>query len=156
MKTFMKAAVGVLGVGVAGLTYGVIEARRFTVRHVEVPVLKPGSSPLRVLHLSDFHMLAHQKAKREFIRGLADLEPDLVIDTGDNFCSADSLQPLLDDMAGLLERPGAFVFGSNDYLMPAFTNPFSYLLLGRSHASEGPVPELPHEELRQAFISAGW
>ena len=62
MKTFMKAAVGVLGVGVAGLTYGVIEARRFTVRHVEVPVLKPGSSPLRVLHLSDFHMLAHQKA----------------------------------------------------------------------------------------------
>ncbi|MDU6251830.1 MAG: metallophosphoesterase, partial [Cutibacterium avidum] len=54
MKTFMKAAVGVLGVGVAGLTYGVIEARRFTVRHVEVPVLKPGSSPLRVLHLSDF------------------------------------------------------------------------------------------------------
>ena len=156
MKTFMKAAVGVLGVGVAGLTSGVIEARRFTVRHVEVPVLKPGSSPLRVLHLSDFHMLAHQKAKREFIRGLADLEPDLVIDTGDNFCSADSLQPLLDDMAGLLERPGAFVFGSNDYLMPAFTNPFSYLLLGRSHASEGPVPELPHEELRQAFISAGW
>ena len=153
MKAFMKAAAGVLGVGVAGLTYGVIEARRFVVRCVEVPVLEPGSSPLRVLHISDFHMLARQKAKREFIRGLVDLEPDLVIDTGDNFCSADSLQPLLDDMAGLLKRPGVFVFGSNDYLVPAFKNPFSYLLRGRSRASEEPIPELPHEELRQAFTA---
>lgn len=156
MKAFMKAAAGLVGVGVVGLAYGVVEAHRFVVRRVEVPVLEPGSSPLRVLHISDFHMLARQKAKREFIRGLVDLEPDLVIDTGDNFCSADSLQPLLDDMAGLLKRPGAFVFGSNDYLVPAFKNPFSYLLRGRSRASEEPIPELPHEELRQAFTAAGW
>ncbi|MDO4412377.1 metallophosphoesterase [Cutibacterium sp.] len=156
MRPFLKVAVGVGGVGVAGATYGVIEAHRFVIRHVEVPVLTPGSSSLRVLHISDFHMLARQKAKREFIRGLADLEPDLVIDTGDNFCSADSLQPLLDDMKGLLGCPGAFVFGSNDYLVPAFKNPLSYLLHGRSQGSERPAPELPHEELRQAFTDAGW
>ncbi|WCC79800.1 metallophosphoesterase [Cutibacterium equinum] len=156
MKTWVKAAAGMVGLGLSGLTYGVVEAHRFVVRHLEVPVLKPGSSLLRVLHVSDFHALARQKDKRQFIRGLADLEPDLVIDTGDNFCSADSLQPLLDDMAGLLERPGAFVFGSNDYLAPSFTNPFTYLLRGRSRAPEKPVPELPHEQLRQAFTSAGW
>ncbi|WP_172623658.1 metallophosphoesterase [Cutibacterium modestum] len=156
MKTGFTAVTGTIGLGVAGLTYGVIEARRFVVRHVEVPVLKPGTSPLRILHMSDLHLLARQKAKREFIRQLAALKPDLVINTGDNFCSADSLWPLLDDISGLLQRPGAFVLGSNDYLVPEFKNPFSYLLSGRSHQSDKPVLELPHQELRQAFTSAGW
>lgn len=59
-------------------------------------------------------------------------------------------------MSGLLQRPGTFVFGSNDYLVPKFKNPFSYLLWGRSQQATEPVPELPHEELRQAFTSAGW
>ena len=156
IKTRLAATTGAIGVGVAGLTYGVIEAHRFIVRHVEVPVLAPGSSPLRILHMSDLHLLARQKAKRKFIRQLATLNPDLVINTGDNFCSADSLQPLLDDMSELLQRPGAFVFGSNDYLVPEFKNPLSYLLSGRSHQADKPVPELPHEELRQACTSAGW
>ena len=128
MKTGFTAVASVIGVGVAGLAYGVIEAHRFVVRHVEVPVLKPGSSPLRILHMSDLHLLARQETKRRFIRQLDALNPDLVINTGDNFCSADSLQPLLDDMSGLLQRPGTFVFGSNDYLVPKFKNPFSYLL----------------------------
>ena len=91
IKTRLAATTGAIGVGVAGLTYGVIEAHRFIVRHVEVPVLAPGSSPLRILHMSDLHLLARQKAKRKFIRQLATLNPDLVINTGDNFCSADSL-----------------------------------------------------------------
>ena len=112
MKTGFTAVASVIGVGVAGLAYGVIEAHRFVVRHVEVPVLKPGSSPLRILHMSDLHLLARQETKRQFIRQLDALNPDLVINTGDNFCSADSLQPLLDDMSGLLQRPGTFVFGS--------------------------------------------
>ena len=43
MKAFMKAAAGLVGVGVAGLAYGVMEAHRFVVRRVEVPVLEPGS-----------------------------------------------------------------------------------------------------------------
>lgn len=156
MKTGFTAVASVIGVGVAGLAYGVIEAHRFVVRHVEVPVLKPGSSPLRILHMSDLHLLASQETKRRFIRQLDALNPDLVINTGDNFCSADSLQPLLDDMSGLLQRPGTFVFGSNDYLVPKFKNPFSYLLWGHSQQATEPVPELPHEELRQAFTSAGW
>lgn len=154
--TIGRNAAVAAGLAGAGLGYGVIEAHRFVLRKVRVPVLTPGSAPIRVLHVSDFHLLARQSSKREFIRHLAGLEPDLVIDTGDNFCSAQTLQPLLDDMAGLLERPGVFVFGSNDYLVPGFRNPLCYLLRGPSERSEKDVPELPHEELRAALTDAGW
>ena len=78
MKTGFTAVASVIGVGVAGLAYGVIEAHRFVVRHVEVPVLKPGSSPLRILHMSDLHLLARQETKRGFIRQLDALNPDPV------------------------------------------------------------------------------
>ncbi|WP_229771696.1 metallophosphoesterase [Cutibacterium porci] len=156
MKPALVAAASVIGIGASGLAYGAIEARRFVVRRVEVPILTPGSAPLRILHMSDVHLLVRQNAKRKFIRELAALEPDLVINSGDNFCSAEALQPLLDDMSGLLTRPGAFVFGSNDYLVPKFKNPLSYLVRGRSHLTDEAVPELPHEELRQAFTTAGW
>ena len=51
---------------------------------VTVPLLPAGHAPLKVLHLSDIHMAPDQRAKQEWLRGLADLEPDLVINTGDN------------------------------------------------------------------------
>ena len=37
--------------------WGLVEATRFRVRHVTVPVLPPGGSELRILHLSDIHLL---------------------------------------------------------------------------------------------------
>ena len=50
---------GVLGAGTvagAGLTaYAAWEARQYTLRRVEVPLLPPGARPVRVLHLSDLH-----------------------------------------------------------------------------------------------------
>lgn len=147
------AALGVAGVG---LGCGVLEAHRFTLRTVRVPVLAPGAAPIRLLHISDLHLLAHQYGKREWVSGLAELKPDLVVNTGDNFCSDASLGPLLDTLSGLLEVPGVFVFGSNDYLEPKFGNPFGYLLHGRSQRREGDLPELDHEALRAAFTSAGW
>lgn len=144
-------------VAAAGLTWGVTEAHLFTLRRVEVPVLPAGADPIRVLHISDIHLLARQRRKQEWVARLADLDPDLVIDTGDNFCADDALAPLLDSLGDLLERPGAFIFGSNDYLKPDFRNPFGYLLHGRSRAdSAEDHPELDHEALRRAFTSAGW
>lgn len=45
-----------VGAGVALASYAAWEARQYTLREVTVPILPPGRSPLRVLHLSDIHM----------------------------------------------------------------------------------------------------
>jgi len=41
----------------------IIERNAFVVREVTMPVLSPGSSPLKVLHISDIHMLPKQRAQ---------------------------------------------------------------------------------------------
>ena len=77
-------ALGTLA-GLAGIGYAAgYEVRAFTLRHVEMPVLPPGSAPLKVLHLSDMHMTPTQRKKQRWVRELAALEPDLVVNTGDN------------------------------------------------------------------------
>jgi predicted MPP superfamily phosphohydrolase len=130
------------------------EVRAFTLRRVEVPVLKPGARPLRVLHISDLHMTPDQRAKSEWVRSLAGLEPDLVVDTGDNLAHQDAVAPVLDALGPLLERPGAFVMGSNDYYEPTFKNPARYLLpVGEPRLSKR---RLPADDLREGLLSAGW
>lgn len=144
-------------VGAACVAYGLVEARSFRVRRVTVPVLPPGSPRLRVLHLSDAHLTAGQGPKRAFLSALAGLEPDLVVNTGDNIAHADALEPLLQAYGRLLEVPGVFVFGSNDYSAPKLTNPLGYL--ARSTTHEG-IPDdredLPTQELRTGLASGGW
>ena len=47
--------------GLAGVGYAAgVEVRSFTVRRFDVPVLPPGSRPVRILHLSDLHLTPHQ------------------------------------------------------------------------------------------------
>ena len=82
----------------------------------------PGAGPLRVLHLSDLHLTPRQRRERAWVRGLAALEPDLVVNTGDNLAHVDAV-PALDALGGLLDRPGVFVLGSNDYFAPRPKNP---------------------------------
>ena len=140
----------------AGLTaYALVEARSYTLRRVTVAMLPPGSPALRVLHLSDVHMTPGQRRKQDWLRGLADLEPDLVVNTGDNLAHRTSVPVVLDSLGGLLDVPGVFVFGSNDYFEPTLRNPLKYLLPddGRRHTD---VPELPWRELRDALSTAGW
>ncbi|MBA2955367.1 metallophosphoesterase [Nocardioides sp. CGMCC 1.13656] len=140
----------------AGLTaYAVAEARAYTLRRVTVPVLPPGSPDVRVLHLSDVHLTPGQDRKREWLRGLADLQPDLVVDTGDNLAHRDAVPVVLDALGDLLSVPGVFVFGSNDYYAPSLRNPFRYLLPddGKRHTG---VPQLPWRELRSGLGDAGW
>lgn len=145
-------------VGAACFGYGaLVESRAFRVRRVRVPVLPAGARPVRVLHMSDFHLTRGQQAKRAFITALAGLEPDLVVSTGDNLSEPEALEPLLADLGRLLETPGVFVFGSNDYTAPAPINPLGYL--ARSTERDGVHPEkveLPSEKLRAAFTQSGW
>ena len=68
-----------VGTAIAGLGYAaIVERNAFVVRELTMPVLTPGSSPLRVLHLSDIHMRPTQRHKQSWLRELARWEPDLV------------------------------------------------------------------------------
>src|SRR5215213_2086830 len=139
----------------AGLGYAWWEARWFTVREATVAVLPADSPDLRVLHLSDLHLTPYQHRKREFLATLAALEPDLVINTGDNLGHQASIEPLFEALGSLTSRPGAFVLGSNDYFSPVPKNPVRYLLPddGRRNTH---TPQLPWRELVQRLTDAGW
>lgn len=151
-----RAAAAVVGVGAACVAYGTfIESAAYRVRRFSVPVLPPGSDTIRVLHLSDTHLLPWQRRRRAFIRSLAGLAPDLVINTGDGLSSAEALQPLLDDLSPLLQIPGAFVFGSNDYESPHMRNPLAYIWRPSSRPKHATYDDLPTEALR-AGLAAGW
>jgi len=147
------ALVGAMG-GALALGYAMAEARAFTLRRVELPLLPPGADPLRVLHFSDLHATPTQRAKLEFIAGLADLKPDLVIDTGDNLAHLLAVPAVLDAFAGLLEFPGVFVHGSNDYFAPLLRNPLRYLL--PDDGTRNTRHPLPWTELSKGFTNAGW
>ncbi len=121
-----NAAVSVAGTLAAGLAYAsLVERNAFVVREVTMPVLTPGSSPLRVLHLSDLHMMPAQRRKQAWLRELARWEPDLVVNTGDNLSHPKSVPAVVQAMGDLLAVPGVFVFGSNDYFAPKPKNPAS-------------------------------
>src|SRR3712207_3895572 len=142
-------------VGAAGLGYAWWEARWFTVREVTVPVLPAGSPDLRVLHLSDLHLAPYQHRKRSFLASLADLEPDLVVNTGDNLGHQDSVGPLLEALGSLTSRPGIFVLGSNGYFSPVPKSPVWYLLPDDGQRNTR-TPQLPWRELRARMTDAGW
>ena len=82
--------------------------------------------PLRLLHVSDIHFAPGQKAKQRFLLELSRLDVDLVINTGDNLGHKDAINPCLGALDPLLEKPGVFVNGSNDYRSPSFRNPLRY------------------------------
>lgn len=156
MRRLLTAAGLVAGTGAACFGWGLLEAHLFSVRRVTLPVLPPGGQDLKVLHVSDFHLLPRQSDKLRFIRSLADLEPDLVVNTGDNIASNDAI-PALHAMWGWLRfKPGVFAFGSNDYQAPRFTNPLRYVIRGRSEGSGVRPTPLDTDALRRRFEDNGW
>ncbi|BDZ42552.1 metallophosphoesterase [Paraoerskovia sediminicola] len=146
-----------MALGCAGVAYAHVETKLFTLREVTVPVLPPGADDLRVLHLSDLHLTPGQARKIAWLRSLADLRPDLVVDTGDNMAHVDALDPLLGALEPLLEQaPGAFVMGSNDYYAPTAKNPARYLLPDARRGLPADPASLPADELASALRSHGW
>jgi len=151
-RTQLPLAAAAAGAAVLGYS-ALVERNRFTLRRFDVPVLAPGSPPIRVLHLSDLHLTAGQRRKQYWVRRLDRLEPDLVVNTGDTIAGADAIPPVLDALGPLLDRPGVFVFGNNDFYAPRPKNPLRYFfperrrVFGRS---------LPWRELGAALTAAGW
>ncbi|GAA2882097.1 metallophosphoesterase [Actinoplanes cyaneus] len=153
-RSLISAAAALAAVGGATFAYAsLVERNLFTLRRFDVPVLDPDAEPLRILHLSDLHMMPDQRRKQEWVAGLIGTDPDLVIVTGDNMASPYAVPGVLRALEPLLDVPGAFVFGSNDYTGPVFKNPLQYLLPDREYVHG---VELPYDDLRAAFTDAGW
>jgi uncharacterized protein len=145
----------VVAAGAATFAYAsLVERNLFTLRRFDVPVLEPDAEPLRILHLSDLHMMPDQRRKQAWVTALGGLDPDLVVVTGDNMADAESLPGVLRALDPLLSVPGAFVFGSNDYRGPRWKNPLLYLMPDREYV-QGDA-DLPAEDLRAALTDAGW
>jgi predicted MPP superfamily phosphohydrolase len=148
----VTAALGAAAVGYAT----VIERNWFALRRYELPVLPAGSEPLRVLHISDAHLTPGRKRLMSWIRSLDDLDPHLVINTGDCIAHPEAIRCFLDSLGPLLDRPGVFVFGSNDLYAPKPLNPLRYLRPEGSRGKHGKINHLPWEKLRDGMLAAGW
>lgn len=150
-------ALGAVGAaGVAAATWGIgIERYLFTVREVTASALPPGSRPIRVLHVSDAHMAPWQHRKQDWLASLADLEPDLIINTGDNLGhreGLDGIRRAFDAFAGI---PGVFVHGSNDVVGPTPRNPLRYFL---GPSKKNREPELLDTDAMNRYFTddLGW
>lgn len=153
-RTILPPAAGLAAAGAATLAYaGLVERNLFRLRRFDVPVLAPGAAPLTVLHLSDLHLTASQRRKRDWIRRLDGLDPDFVAVTGDFLAGADAVEPVLAALGPLLDRPGAFVPGNNDYYAPRPKNPLRYVVPEKTKVFGDP---LPWPEMAAALSGAGW
>ncbi|MGO2051161.1 metallophosphoesterase [Glutamicibacter sp. BW80] len=147
---------GAVAAGAAVLGYGLYETQKFGLRRETVKVLPRGAGDIRVLHLSDIHMIPGQALKRHWLHRLAEERPDYVINTGDNLSHRDGVPALIDALTPLMQFPGAFVPGSNCYYAPRLKNPLRYLSAGSGTPNPSSRDKLPFEEMHRAFGSAGW
>ena len=151
-----SAAVALGAAGLAAFAWGtLVERKRFTLREVVVPVLAPGSAPIKVLHVSDLHMAPWQTEKQDWVRGLAALEPDLIVNTGDNLGHKDGIAGVEYALAPFAGIAGVFVNGSNDYMAPQAKNPFKYFS-GPSFTPRIEPEKLDIDRLHRVFTDFGW
>jgi hypothetical protein len=153
-RTVIGLGAGAAAAGAATLAYAsLLERNMFTLRRYDVPLLAADAEPLRVLHVSDLHMTPGQRRKQEWVGALAGTDPDLVLMTGDNLAHPDAVPAAMRALGPLLDFPGAFVFGSNDYRGPVWKNPLSYFDRDREYVQG---VELPVEDLRADLVGGGW
>ncbi|MGH1978077.1 MULTISPECIES: metallophosphoesterase [Rothia] len=161
--TLAQTLSGVLAAGaVAGAATAAyahfIELNNFQVRRETLPILPAGSPDFKILHISDMHMIPGQAQKTAFMHSLAELEPDLVINTGDNLSHLDGLPALLEALDPLLDFPGVYVPGSNCYFAPVPKNPARYLWKKNTgdEANDQTRAVLPTQVMHDAFDARGW
>lgn len=159
LNTILSTTAALTAAGLGTLALANREIRKFEIKQVTVPLLEPGTfedpeeESFHILHISDLHMLDNQKLKQKWVADLSRLDFDLVINTGDNLGEDKGVPGVLRALDPLLNRPGVFVFGSNDYFAPRPVNPFIYLLGKKRKPSR---VELPWRGMRAAFIERGW
>ena len=148
---------GLTAAGLGAAAWGYSELTKFELKEYTLPLLPKGTlrgkPEFRLLHLSDLHMIPGQETKIAWVSALDALEPDLVVNTGDNLSDQQAVPDTLRALGPLLARPGLFVFGTNDYWAPQPVNPFKYLLGKKREPS---YVDLPWRGMRAAFLEHGW
>jgi predicted MPP superfamily phosphohydrolase len=119
----------VAGVGLALASYAVfVERRWYRVRRYRLDLLPEGS--LDVLHLSDLHLVAGDRAKTAFLAGLP--RADLTVVTGDILGEPEAVELAVEALRPVRGRKGSlFVLGSNDLFTPRPSNYLRYLVPSR-------------------------
>jgi len=150
-----SAVNAVAAAGAAATVWGtLIERKAFALRTATVPVLPAGADPITVLHLSDIHMAPWQRRKQQWISELAALQPDLIVDTGDNLGHSHALMGIRAAFAGFAGVPGVYVWGSNDYFGPQAKNPLRYF--GDIAATPPDLEHLDLAALGETLDGLGW
>lgn len=143
-------------VGATALVWSQVERRWPVLREytMEVPQL---TAPFTILQVADPHFYPGQEWLVHYFHQLAQLDFDFVVATGDNFGSLQAWEMTAKAFAPLLRKPGAFVFGSNDYFSPIRKSWTRYLSKSfSSPLTERNMPDLPWERLRDLFTASGW
>ena len=154
MGFLANSALAIGATGVGSLAYGLVEAQAFKVRELDLELLPAGSESIRVLHISDLHITPAQTRKINWVKSLAKLEPHFVVGTGDFLAHQLAVPAVVEAMNELMDIPGAFVLGSNDYFAPTIKNPFMYFNKDREIRAEGTA--LPTSDLVEELTDAGW
>lgn len=126
----------------------------YRLREVELSILPKGSPTLRILHFSDLHLTPKRKREIDDIRSFGSINPDLVIATGDFLGDEAAIETVLFALDPILDLPGYFVFGSNDYFGPRFKNPLSYLRRDNGQRKLG--AKLNTDSLNEGLKARGW
>ncbi len=141
--------------GAAALGGALLEPLFPVVRRAVVPMLPAGAGSLRVLHLSDLHLLPRHGRRSRWISGLTHLDPDVIVVTGDLWSSVHAMPLLGSTLAALTAdgTPGMFVPGNNDYYTPLPPSVLGYFTGGapRRHG-----PDLPWGRAAAMLEQLGW
>lgn len=158
-SSFARRAAAISGgLVVSGLLTGGyavgVERNLFTLRRFEAAVLPPDAAPLRILQLSDLHVTPQQRRKIDWVRSLAELEPDLVVSTGDHIGgNEDAFANSLRAHEPFLDLPGAFIWGNNDHFAAIPKSPTHYFTKSTARR-RGQRIDLG--ELRSGLTRGGW
>jgi uncharacterized protein len=126
----------------------------YQLREASVPILPDRARDIRILHFSDLHLTPSRTREIADIKSWASIKPDLVISTGDFLAHPDAIDIALEALNSLLDVPGLYVFGSNDYYAPRFKNPFLYLKKDDGTRKLG--SKLDSERLDVELSRSGW
>lgn len=157
MPAARSAAAALVAAGTVTAAYAtLLERQWYALRHVTVPVLRPTAErPLRILHLSDLHLLSGQTRVAAFVRRCFELRPDMVVATGDLLGHPDALDAAVATLALPDGVPGLAVLGSNDFYAPVPKNPLRYLV-GPSEPTKRRGRRVDTARLVQGLEDVGW
>lgn len=141
--------------GAACVAYGtLIERRWYRLREVHLPGALRSGGPVRLLHVSDVHLVPSEQHLIDFLARVAEEAYDLVVLTGDLLGAREAEDAAVAALSPLTAgRPGLAVLGSNDLFAPVLKSPHLYFT-DPDHRIHG--PRLDTDRLVTGLEQAGY